>query len=36
MVVVEELPGHARHRAELGCDRELVRSKGRWLIQKMV
>lgn len=36
MVVIEDLPGHARHRAELGCDRELVRSKGRWVIQKMV
>lgn len=36
MVVVEDLPGHARHRAELACDRELVRRKGRWVIQKIV
>ena len=34
MVVIEDLPGHARHRAELGCDRELVQRKGRWVIQK--
>jgi ATP phosphoribosyltransferase regulatory subunit len=36
MVVIEDLPGHARHRADLGCDRELVRRKGRWIIQKVV
>jgi ATP phosphoribosyltransferase regulatory subunit len=36
VVVVEDLPGHTRHRAELGCGRELVRRKGRWIIRKAV
>lgn len=34
IVVVEDLPGHARHRAELACDRALVQRKGRWVIRK--
>jgi len=34
IVVVEDLPGHARHRDELDCDRELVRRQGRWVIRK--
>jgi ATP phosphoribosyltransferase regulatory subunit len=34
IVVVEDLPGHARHRLELDCDRELIRRKGRWVMQK--
>ncbi len=33
-VVIEDLPGHARFRGELGCDRMLVRRAGRWVIQK--
>jgi len=34
MVVIEDLPGHARFRGELDCDRELVRRGGRWVLQK--
>ncbi len=34
-VVIEELPGHSRHRAELGCDRKLVRRQGRWQVIKL-
>jgi ATP phosphoribosyltransferase regulatory subunit len=34
IAVIEELPGHARSRGELGCDRALVRRSGRWVIQK--
>ena len=34
-IVIEDLPGHARYRAELGCDRALVRRAGRWIIQKL-
>jgi ATP phosphoribosyltransferase regulatory subunit len=33
--VIEELPGHARHRAELGCARELVKRRGTWVVQKI-
>lgn len=35
MVVIEDLPGHARFRGELDCDRELVRRAGRWVLQKL-
>jgi ATP phosphoribosyltransferase regulatory subunit len=35
IVVIEDLPGHARFRGELGCDRELVRRGGRWVLQKI-
>lgn len=35
LVVVEELPGHARFRRELGCTRELVRRSGRWVLQDL-
>jgi ATP phosphoribosyltransferase regulatory subunit len=35
IAVVEELPGHARSRGELGCDRALVRRSGRWTVQKL-
>ncbi len=35
IVVIEDLPGHARFRGELGCDRELVRRGGRWVLQKL-
>jgi ATP phosphoribosyltransferase regulatory subunit len=31
--VVEELPGHARYRKELGCTRALVRRRGAWVVQ---
>lgn len=31
-VVVVELPGHEAHRAELGCDRQLVRQGGGWTV----
>lgn len=34
-VVVVDLPGHARSRAELGCDRKLVRRAGKWLVEKL-
>ncbi|MBY0265205.1 MAG: ATP phosphoribosyltransferase regulatory subunit [Burkholderiales bacterium] len=34
LVVIEDLPGHARFRRELGCQRELVRRGGRWVLQK--
>ena len=35
VVVIEDLPGHARYRDELGCDRALVRRGGRWVLQKI-
>ncbi len=31
--VIEDLPGHARHRKELGCARELVKRRGAWIVQ---
>jgi ATP phosphoribosyltransferase regulatory subunit len=31
-VVIEELPGHARHNTELGCARRLVRRGGQWRV----
>jgi ATP phosphoribosyltransferase regulatory subunit len=34
IVVIEDLPGHARFRAELGCDRVLVQRSGRWVVEK--
>jgi len=34
IVVIEDLPGHARFRSELACDRELVKRAGRWIVQK--
>lgn len=34
-VVVVDLPGHAGSRAELGCDRRLVRRTGKWVVEKM-
>jgi ATP phosphoribosyltransferase regulatory subunit len=34
-VVIEDLPGHARARAELGCDRRLVLRAGKWIVQKL-
>lgn len=34
-VVIEDLPGHARFRGELGCERVLVRRNGRWIMRKM-
>jgi len=33
-IVIEELPGHARYRSELGCDRKLVRRQRRWVVVK--
>lgn len=33
-IVIEDLPGHAAARAELGCDRRLARRSGRWQIVK--
>ena len=33
--VIEELPGHARFRTELGCTRRLVRKNGAWIVQPM-
>jgi len=34
-IVIVDLPGHAKTRAELGCDRKLVRRAGAWLITKL-
>jgi len=34
-IVIEELPGHARHRAELGCTRVLVKRRGRWQVRPL-
>jgi len=34
-VVIEDLPGHARHRRELGCTRVLVKQRGRWLLRPL-
>ncbi|HUJ87293.1 MAG TPA: ATP phosphoribosyltransferase regulatory subunit [Burkholderiales bacterium] len=33
-VVIEELPGHARHRMELGCTRRLVQRRGAWVVKR--
>jgi len=33
--VIEELPGHARFRRELGCTRRLIRRRGAWVVQPM-
>jgi len=33
--VIEELPGHARFRHELGCTRRLVKRRGAWVVQPM-
>lgn len=33
--VIVELPGHAGARAELGCDRALVKRGGRWVVKKL-
>ena len=32
-VVIEELPGHARDRKELGCTRRLVQRRGAWVVR---
>ncbi len=34
-VVIEELPGHARYRRELGCTRELVHRRGAWVVKRI-
>ncbi len=34
-VVIEDLPGHARFRSELGCERMLLRRAGRWVTEKI-
>ena len=34
-VVIEELPGHARYRHELGCTRQLVQRRGAWLVKRI-
>jgi ATP phosphoribosyltransferase regulatory subunit len=34
-IVTEELPGHARTRSELGCDRRLKRMNGQWKVVKL-
>lgn len=33
--VVVDLPGHAGTRDELGCDRQLARRGGKWMVQKL-
>ncbi len=32
-IVIEELPGHEKYRAELGCARRLARRNGAWTVQ---
>ncbi|OGA44358.1 MAG: ATP phosphoribosyltransferase regulatory subunit [Betaproteobacteria bacterium RIFCSPLOWO2_12_FULL_62_13] len=34
-IVIEDLPGHVDSRAELGCNRRLVRRAGKWVIEKL-
>ncbi len=34
-IVIEELPGHARHRSELACTRVLVKRRGRWQVRAL-
>lgn len=34
-VVVVDLPGHADHRTELGCDRALIKGRGQWSVVSM-
>jgi ATP phosphoribosyltransferase regulatory subunit len=34
-VVIEDLPGHQAARAELQCDRQLVRHGGAWTVEKL-
>jgi ATP phosphoribosyltransferase regulatory subunit len=31
-IVVVEMPGHEKARKELGCDRKLVKKKGKWVV----
>ena len=33
--VIVDLPGHARARGELGCNRRLVKRDGKWVIRKL-
>jgi ATP phosphoribosyltransferase regulatory subunit len=35
-IVIVDLPGHARMRGELGCDRRLLRRAGQWVVVKGV
>lgn len=34
-IVIVDLPGHAKTRAELGCNRKLMRRAGAWVITKL-
>jgi ATP phosphoribosyltransferase regulatory subunit len=34
-VVVVDLPGHGSDRAELGCDRALVKRSGKWIVKRL-
>jgi ATP phosphoribosyltransferase regulatory subunit len=34
-VVIVDLPGHAAHRTELGCDRQLARRGDKWEVEKL-
>ncbi|MGB7542662.1 MAG: ATP phosphoribosyltransferase regulatory subunit [Burkholderiales bacterium] len=34
-VVVVDLPGHAATRGQLGCDRELAKHSGKWVVKKI-
>ncbi|MBK8064486.1 MAG: ATP phosphoribosyltransferase regulatory subunit [Betaproteobacteria bacterium] len=34
-IVIEELPGHERYRAELGCTRRLAKVAGKWTLQPL-
>ncbi len=34
-IVIDDLPGHATTRAELGCDRKLVKRAGQWAIARL-
>jgi ATP phosphoribosyltransferase regulatory subunit len=31
-VVVVDMPGHEKHRDELGCDRKLEKKDGKWRV----
>ncbi|MBI2296037.1 MAG: ATP phosphoribosyltransferase regulatory subunit [Betaproteobacteria bacterium] len=34
-IVLDDLPGHAGTRRELGCDRQLAKRDGKWIVQKL-
>jgi len=34
-IVVDDLPGHAGTRRELGCERQLAKRNGKWIVRKL-